>query len=210
MKTIEWLKFLREQRQEYGKIFFTVTELANVAGASSQVMNVELARLIERGVMQRFAQGRYGSPEAATPQDFLPALDASAYITGFYALHLHNLVTQVPTEITCFTNHRHNRSRERQTPLGKFVLICVKPGIYAPPSEGCVANPEQALCDFLYLCRRESLRAENLVTFRNLHRLRASLARRILKRYPKTVAEEWRRIAGIAFGRSTQVRTSRK
>jgi hypothetical protein len=194
MKALEWQEFFRRERERHGKVVFTVTELANAALASPGALNVQMARLLKRGLALRYARGRYGPTEGVSPEDLLPLVDSSAYVTGFYALHRHNLVTQVPFEITCFTNRRHNRSRERRGPLGKLVFVCVSPRIYARPARGLVAPPEQAFCDFLYLTARKSLAAESLVTFRNLDSLRAPALRRILARYPRMVAESARRI----------------
>ena len=194
MKVLEWQRFLQEQRAKHGKLVFTICELANAARTSTQALNVELSRLMKRGLIMRYAQGRYGAIEGVAPEDVLPLIDSSAYITGFYALHRHNLTTQVPSEITCFTRRRHNRSRERLSPLGKFVFVCVSPEIYARPNQGLVSAAEQALCDFFYLTRRQSLDAQALVTFRNLDRLKARRLDRILARYPKTVAEAVRRL----------------
>ncbi len=185
MKALAWHQFLQRQRDEHRKVVFTVTELANVAKASPRVINVELGRLVERGVLVRYSHGRYGLPgQAVGPAELLQSLDSSAYITGMYALSQHNLITQVPTAITCFTNRRHNLSRERLTPLGKFVFVCVSPKIYSPPEEGCLASPEQAFCDFLYLTCRQGFDPRNLVTFYRLDRLDDEKLSRLLERYP--------------------------
>jgi hypothetical protein len=194
MKTLAWQQFFQEQQAKHGKLVFTVSELANAAQTSPRVLNVELSRLLKRGLLRRYAQGRYGAVGGVAPEDLLPLIDSSAYLTGFYALHRHNITTQVPSVITCFTRRRHNRSRERLSPLGKFVFVCVSPGIYARPSRGLISAPEQALCDFFYLARRQSLDAQTLVTFRNLGRLKARRLDRILARYPQTVAEAVRRL----------------
>jgi hypothetical protein len=194
MKALQWQQFFQAQREQHGKRVFTVTELANAAQISRGVLNVEMSRLMKRGLVMRYAQGRYGPVEGVSPEDVLPFVDSSAYLTGLYALHRHNLVTQVPSEVTCFTARRHNRSRERLSPLGKFVFICVSPRIYARPAKGLMAPPEQALCDFLHLARRRSLEPLALVTFRNLDRLNPQRLNRILSRYPQTVTQAARQI----------------
>jgi len=196
MKMLAWQQFFQEQRAKHGKLVFTVSELANAARTSPRVLNVGLSRLLKRGLIMRYAQGRYGAVGGVAPEDLLPLIDSSAYITGFCALQRHNLTTQVPSEITCFTRRRHNRSRERSSPLGKFVFVCVSPEIYARPKQGLIAAPEQALCDFFYLTRRQSLDAQSLVTFTNLGRLNARRLHRVLARYPQTVAEAVRGLLG--------------
>src|SRR5437016_8460255 len=109
MKTIEWQRFLTEQKDRAGKTIFSVAELANVARVTPNRINTELGRLMARGLITRYAQGRYGLTLGAKLEEVVFSIDSGAYITGFHALFRHNLVTQMPSEITCFTNRRHNR-----------------------------------------------------------------------------------------------------
>ncbi len=190
MRAIDWHQFLQRQRDEHQKVVFTTTELANVAGSDSRSLGVTLQRLVKRGVIERYAAGRYGLPGAAGPEDLVPLLDTSAYITGMYALYRHTMVTQIPTEITCFTLRRHNRSRIRRTPVGRLVFVCVAPPLYAPPQEATLVSAEQALCDFVYLCRRRGIAASDVATFRNQERLDRQALGTHLARYPQTVGHE--------------------
>ncbi len=194
MKANAWRKFLEEQRDQHKKVLFTVTELANVAGVSRAALNVELARLREQAIVVKYAHGLYGLPEAVTAEILVPAIDSHAYITGHYALYVHLLVTQVPTTVTCFTDRRSPRARERSTPVGRLEFVCVRGGVYTPVSAGAVAPPAQALCDFVYLSRRQSVRPESLVTFRGLQRIRTPDFPGILARYPTTVQKHVERL----------------
>lgn len=198
MRAIQWQQCLDAQRRLHGKTIFTVTELANLSGSDPHALNVELARLRRQGIIQRYAQGRYGLPGAGGPEVLLPHLDAGAYITAAYALHLHNLITQVPVEILCFTNRRHNRSRVRTTPAGQFTFVCVRPPVYAPPPGLPVAPPEQALCDLAHTLRRRGVDPRSLYTFRRLDGLDPEALKSVAARYPATVgrAVEQLRIRG--------------
>lgn len=170
MKALEWQRRLREQAELNGKRLFRVAEFANLAGEGRAPVSVQLVRLQRLGVLCRYAPRLYGLPGLATLDDLLREVDDEAYATGFYALHHHGLVTQIPAVITCFTNRRRTR-QEIRTSLGRLRLSFVRAPIYHLPESGPVALPEQALCDFVYmgrLCRDE-------------------LAR-ILDRYPHTVA----------------------
>ena len=187
MKALKWQRYLETQHHLHSKTVFSVAELANVAGTSAHNLNVELARLEKQGVIVRYAAGRYGLPGVVSTEELVSSLDSGAYVTGSYALYLHGLITQVPTEIVCFTNHRHNRSRIRFTPLGKITFVCVKPAIYSLPREGALALPEQALCDFIYIMRQRGVNPESQVTFRRLRDLKSSLLSALVSRYPKTV-----------------------
>ena len=190
MKARDWRYALEEQRRAHGKTLFTVTELAHVGHVGRNALNVELARLRRQGIVVRYAHGLHGLPGAVSAEELLPALDSRAYMTGLHALHRHGLITQVPAVITCFTSRRSPRARVRSTPAGRFELICVRSKVYAPPAGGVLAGPEQALLDFVYLCRRRGVDAAAQGTFRRLERLRAGRIRALRKRYPATVARD--------------------
>jgi hypothetical protein len=196
VKANAWQAFFQQQRDQHDKVLFTVTELAHVAGISPAALNVELARLRQRAVVVKYAHGLYGLPGAVSVEALLPAIDPHAYITAHYALYTHHLVTQTPTVITCFTDRRSPRSRERSTPVGRLEFVCVRSGVYAPPLDRPVAPPSQALCDYVYLSRRQRVRPENLVTFRQLHRLDAAEMATVLPRYPQTVQRHVEQIRG--------------
>jgi len=194
VKANAWRKYLEEQRERYGKVLFTLTELANVASASPAALNVELARLRRQEIIVRYAHGLYGMSGAVSPQVLVPALDSHAYITGHYALQVNQMVTQMPTAITCFTDRRSPRARERITPVGRVVFVCVRSSVYMPASETAIAPPAQALCDYVYLTRRRGAKPESLITFRNLARIRAEDLAPILARYPVSVQKDVERL----------------
>lgn len=194
MKAIDWQKTLQEQRDKYGKVVFTVTELSNVSSLAPKSLKVSLSRLVEDGIVQRYTKGRYGLPGTVRIEDLVPSIDSAAYVTGMYALYRHQLITQAPTEVSCFTNHRHNQSRVRVTPLGRIVFVCVTDSVYSYPQEKIIASPEQAIVDFVHLCRKRGVSPSDIVTFRNLHRLDSDLLQSRLKKYPATVKHETKRL----------------
>jgi hypothetical protein len=200
MKTLEWQKFLSDQRAEHGKVVFSVAELANAAQTSLHAVNTELGRLVRRGIIHRYAHGRYGPAQGVGPEDILWAVDPGAYITGFYALFQYHLVTQVPTEVTCFTHRRHNRKSDRLTPAGRLRFICVPPGVYARPEDRVIAPAEQSLCDFAWLNLRDAIDPQSLVTFQNLDTLSRRRLDKALRRYPEKVRTTVARITGTAAG----------
>jgi hypothetical protein len=185
VKAHEWMKFMEEQRREHGKSAFSVTELANAGDTSLHSLNTELGRLVSRGMIVRYAHGRYGLPGGVTPEDLVSVLDNNAYVTGAYALYRHNLITQIPSQITCFTNRRHNRSRAKTTAAGVLVFVRVSQDVYSMPEQGNLAGPVQALYDLVYMLRREGLRPESLFTFRHLDRIRDT--DQLPVKYPDTV-----------------------
>ena len=60
MKTLEWQNFFADQRAQHAKVVFSVAELANAAQTSLHAVNTELGRLVGRGIIHRYAHGRYG------------------------------------------------------------------------------------------------------------------------------------------------------
>jgi hypothetical protein len=185
MNTREWQRLLAEHAKQ-GKLLFTVTELANASGVPRGAVNVEMARLVKYGVVVRYARGLYGLPDTTVPPEkAVQSLDALAYVTGAYALMRHGLITQVPSVITAFTTQRHF-NRELQAPVGRLRFVCVQPPVYSYRASG-MAEPEQALCDFVYLCRRRGTDPSSLVTPRGRGKLRKKVLARIVKRYPATV-----------------------
>lgn len=190
MKVLEWQRFFEEEERQNHKKVFTVAELANVASVSTHALNVQLGRLVERGVIVRYARGKYGLPGKVAPEDLLPVLDSGAYITSLYALYRHNLVMQATGAITCFTNRRHNRARIRKTPIGTFSFMCVSGRIYQRPQEGLLALPEQALYDWVYMSSRKGVAPESQASFRSLGKLREETLIDLRARYPKTVTSQ--------------------
>lgn len=196
MKTIDWLRCLSRQQAEEGKRIFCVAELANIADTSAAVINVELSRLVRRGVICRYVPGKYGLPEGVAVEDLVRAIDSDAYVTAAAALARHGLITQVPRVVECFTRRRHNRSRERQSPLGTLVFTCVAPAVHSQP-DGGVAEPDQAVCDLVYTSRRRGLDPRSLYTFRKLSTLQ--MPEHLLARYPRTVQDDVRRLLATAI-----------
>ncbi len=194
MKAIDWQKILQEQRDKYGKVVFTVTELSNISSQNAKSLKVSLSRLVKCGIIQHYTKGRYGMAGAVRIEELVPSIDPAAYITGMYALYQYQLITQVPTEIACFTNHRHNRSRVRVTPLGRIVFICITGSTYSYPQGNVIASQEQAISDFVHLCRKRGVSPSDIVTFRNLYRLDSGLLQTRLKKYPVTVKREMERL----------------
>lgn len=194
MKLYDWHRFFSEQQRQYGKVLFTLTELANTAGSSRMVVNVEISRLMSSGELQRYARGIYGLPGSGSIEQLLELIDAGAYITGFSALALHGYVTQQPAAICCFTNRRPRCSRVSTT-FGTLQFHSVKPPVFHRPRDGsAVSGPEQALCDFVYLSRLRGANPGALVTLRHVERLRKKTLATELRHYPASVrvaVEQW-------------------
>ena len=190
MKTVDVLAYMHAQKDRHAKTAFTVAELANVAGVTAPALNVQLTRMRKQGLVERVAHGRYCLPGQSDLGELVQSLDRAAYITGAAALHAHGLVTQAPTQVDCFTNRRHNRSRRRRTVHGALVFVCVSGRIYAPPAQGAFAPAEKALLDFVYVARRQGADPAAMVTLRGLRNLDRAHVGSISERYPVSVRDQ--------------------
>lgn len=121
-------------------------------------------------------------------------IDPGAYITGAEALYRYGHITQAVPVKTCFSNRRHNRSRERRTPLGTLVFVCVAPPVYYRPEESGYATPAQALHDFVFISRLHGADPEAIATFRNLDEIDESVMTAVGERYPESVRNHAREI----------------
>ncbi len=186
MKALDWKRYLDGQAEQHGKRVFTLAELAHISGRSGAALNVELTRLRKSKLLERIARGIYAAPGRATLTDVLPWMDDRAYVTGAYVLYAQGFITQIPSEIICFTDRRHFQS-VRVTSVGRLRFAVIKPPVYAPPSKGCLASSAQALCDLGWMADREGTDLRSLYTFRKLDRLRRELGPRRLGCYPLAV-----------------------
>ena len=73
------------------------------------------------------------------------------------------------------------------TPFGCVVFVSVNDRIHAKPKNDVLVSSEQALCDFVYLLRREGVNPSAVVSFCGLHKLSEPHLDLLLKRYPSTV-----------------------
>ncbi len=109
-------------------------------------------RLLEARV-SRYVPGKYGLPAGVTVEDLVMAIDSDAHVTAAAALAQHGLITQVPPLVERFMRQRHNRSRERHSPLGTLVFTCIALAVHGLP-EGGPAGPGRASCDLVFMSRR--------------------------------------------------------
>jgi hypothetical protein len=103
-----------------------------------------------------------------------------------------------PTRITCFTNKRHGRSRIVSAGANTYEFVKPAAGIYNRPESGALAPCEQALCDFIFICRNRGVTAAQVVTLRNMVSLDRAILDRLLVNYPATVRGEVVRLLGAS------------
>ena len=148
MKSRDWQNFLEEQRGNYGKVLYTLPELAAFGGHQAErAANVDLSMLHcqAAGYHKNYAHGLYGVPdEVELPALIVAAIDSYAYITGHYALYSPGLVTQSPFVITSFTDNRRPRAGWERHSTRSSSFCCVRSRVYHPVNAEAIASPAQA------------------------------------------------------------------
>lgn len=173
---------------------FDPTETARRLGLSRSTAHQLLHRAAAKGLVRRITRGRYtlGAETLVAATNLV----APSYLSFWSALSLHGLSLQVPHTLQLTTTKPRRRLFLNGTPI-QFVTLGSRRcfGYRHQPDGACVASPEKAMVDALYLPRlagglgevRSSLERglrEGLLDPRELARLAlrmdsASLCRRL-------------------------------
>lgn len=152
-------------------IAFTTREYALAAGIGIDAASRQLGRLkrsntslqqLTRGIWANTAHP-YFSPYACVAK-LLGS--EQGYVSFLTALHLHGLLSQIPTTIQIATT---GHSRSLRTPVGAFEFLQLKPTMFREGIEWrdaaipyLLARPEKALLDTLYISTRKNRRFARL------------------------------------------------
>lgn len=152
---------------------FTTFELSAISGKSLSTVIQGLNNLVKAGLVMKVYRGIWAEAggERLSPYAVIPCLLGSqrAYVSFISALHLHNMIEQIPQVITLATI---SHTRLIRTKLGVFSLHQLSPelfngfGWYKMTGEFLIAEPEKALVDSLYLSSRKKKQYGN---FPELH-----------------------------------------
>jgi predicted transcriptional regulator of viral defense system len=152
------------------QVIFTTRGYAQQEGLSLSAASGKLARLEKQKFLTRITKGIWANcqhpwfhPLAVTP--YLIG-NEQGYVSFLTALHLHELISQIPPNIQmASTGH----GRRVKTPVGNYELFQIKPELM---QEGIawsetqipylMATPEKALLDTLYLATRKGKRFDRL------------------------------------------------
>lgn len=149
---------------------FTTRDLALRSGASVSSTSRQLGRIAEDGALVRVTRGVWANPRSPA---FHPHLcvakllgNEQGYVSFLTALHLHGVVSQIPTRIQVATT---GHARRLVTPVGTFEMFQLAPELMR---EGVVwtetrvpyriATSEKALLDTLYISTRKGRRFASL------------------------------------------------
>ena len=167
---------------------FHVNELALYLDQKKEVIQVELHRLTQKGIVQRLANGYYANPF------YLPSLDEismilkkPSYISMETALNKHGILPQtVYTYTMVTTNHPHHFEA-----LGTvFEYHQVQPeyffGYQETIQHAFVADPEKALLDPIYIRHFKKSKEERQLIYSQLdNMILGGIRRSRLLRYAK-------------------------
>ena len=141
---------------------FTTFELSSVSGKSSSAVTQSLNNLVKDGFVIKVCRGLWADAgnEHTNPYAVIPYLlpRHRAYVSFVSALHLYDMVEQIPQEITLASTLHTKTIR---TSLGTFSFHQLTPEFfdgfvwYKNTGKFLIAEPEKALVDSLYLSARK-------------------------------------------------------
>lgn len=151
-------------------VVFTTRELAMRAGVSVASASRQLARAADTGVLTKVTRGVWANTRnpAFHPHLCVAAILGSedGYVSFLTALHLHGLISQIPTRVHVATT---GHSRRVVTPVGTFELFQLAPKLMREGVEWAdthvpyrIATAEKALFDTLYISTRKGRRFQSL------------------------------------------------
>jgi len=143
---------------------FRTTDLASRARVSTAVASRALGGLARANLVARVTKGVWAAPEnplfspfAVVPYLFTEAEAPRSYVSFLSALHLHEMVSQIPGAIHVATGRQR---RTLHTAVGTFRFHCLQPALLRGFAEGdrsgrfMLATPTKALFDTLYVSAR--------------------------------------------------------
>lgn len=148
--------------QRIRRPIFTTFDLARLSDRSASATTQALKHLEEQGVVEKIYRGIWGlaGSERLSAASVIPFLfpRTRAYVSFISALHLYDIVEQIPRVITLASPSHTKTIRTR---LGTFSVHRIAPSFFAGfrwyKDEGrfFIAEPEKALVDSLYLSSRK-------------------------------------------------------
>ncbi|HHR85991.1 MAG TPA: hypothetical protein ENL23_06555 [Candidatus Acetothermia bacterium] len=148
-----------------GSAVFTTRQIAALRGGSLSATSQALARMEQRGLVQKVTRGVWCIPDDPrfSRYSLVPLLAGGhrAYVSLISALHLHGLIEQIPEIVYAVTT---GHTRVRKTSIGTYSYHRIQPHFFAgfdwygDKQDFLVATPEKALVDSLYLSSRKGKR----------------------------------------------------
>lgn len=149
MKLPEWLHLFREHPE---KRLFSTSDILQLSGVKRDVLQVELARLVKKGTLERIARGWYVNPfHPPSPEETAMVLRRPSYLSMEYALSVDSILSQAARTLTLVTTKNpYTFSRGR----GAFEYHQIARKLFwGFEDRGTfqIACPEKALLDLIYI-----------------------------------------------------------
>ena len=148
--------------QRIRRPIFTTFELARISERSASATTQALRHLEKQGVVEKIYRGIWGlaGSERLSAASVIPFLfpRTRAYVSFTSALHLYDIIEQIPQVMTLASPSHTKMIRTR---LGTYSVHRIAPSFFAGfrwyKDEGrfLIAEPEKALVDSLYLSARK-------------------------------------------------------
>lgn len=149
----QWVRLLRGE-----KTVFTFGELSRLTGLSVAALRKAIARQSKNGLLLSVGKGLYlNGLRPASVEAVASLLYPPAYISCETALFVHGVADQAPHVLTCVTT---NKTKVFRTCVGEIVYHHIKRSLffgYEFRDRVCLAWPEKAALDFVYLQRQNGL-----------------------------------------------------
>jgi predicted transcriptional regulator of viral defense system len=190
-------------------VIFTTREYATRSGVSMSAATKRLARLSGKGQLTKVTKGVWAniSHPYFHPLSCVPYLlgKEQGYVSFLTALHLHQVISQIPKTIQIATT---GRGRVLESPVASFEFFQIKPELMRQGAKWSdsrlpylIASAEKALVDTLYLSTRKSRRFARLPELDVTHsEFRQRDFKRLLKQLPiplrvlSAIESKWRAI----------------
>lgn len=151
-------------------VVFTTRDYASRGNVSMSTASKSLARYTRKGMLTRVTKGVWANASHPYfhPLSCVPYLlgKEQGYASFLTALHLHGVVSQIPSAIQIATT---GRARVLESPVARFEFFQIKPELMQQGIEWSearlpypIATPEKALLDTLYISTRKNQRFARL------------------------------------------------
>lgn len=179
MKAIDLIKSL----ERFNKPFYSIADLEKITGLTRKSLHVTLNRLVGRGILEKIGTGIYRPFTAKTS---IEKIAASLYMPNYLSfetlLSRYGVLNLVPYTLTFATT----RKTKRLIVMGRDIEFrqikkCLFWG-YEMKGGICVAKPEKAFLDLLYLASRglATLDLDEL----DIKKLSITTVKKFSKRFP--------------------------
>lgn len=181
----------QQRLAEKGYKLFTAADFRRAIGLSRSSAYKALERYAKRGAVVRIRNGLYSLPRAANnPLVVANVLYRPSYVSYETALAHHHLIPEVVYAVTCATTRR---TQELEVGEQSYIYHAIKRAAFTGyrgyklgPDTVMMADPEKALCDYLFLVFLKKRALNDRIDWKKVDRKKLAKYARLFK--PKAFA----------------------